>query len=220
MAITAAARPYTHEMIVVHRAFRRESRLLAELVRGVAPGETARAQVLAGHFRDYQAGLHGHHSGEDELLWPKLLARVDLEADVVLRMEAQHGRIGATLDRVEALLPEWERTATVPVRGQVAAALEEHRTVLLEHLGEEETHILPLAQEHLSVAEWNAMGERFASHTPKDKLLLFLGAVLEEATPEEAGHILGNLPLPARLVWRLIGRRQYATKIREIRGPR
>ena len=69
----------TKDMEIVHRAFRRESRLLMELVAAVTPGDTARAKVIADHFRDYRLGLKNHHEGEDELLWPPLLSRVDLE---------------------------------------------------------------------------------------------------------------------------------------------
>jgi hypothetical protein len=49
--------------------------------------------------------------------------------------------------------------------------------------------------------------------------MLFLGALLDEATPAERAHMLGNLPAPARLAWRLIGRRSYARRVRELRGP-
>jgi hemerythrin-like domain-containing protein len=204
-------------MIVVHRVFRRESRLLGELVAKVAPGDTARAKILADHFRDYAMGLHHHHTNEDELLWPKLLARVDLEADLVLRMEAQHERVSGTLDRIHALVPEWERAAEPGLRDRIVAELADHRAALVEHLEDEETYVLALIEQHLTAAEYNAAGERFAAQTPKDKLLLFLGALLEEATPEEAAHMLSGLPLPARLAWRLIGKRQYAKRTTLIR---
>jgi hypothetical protein len=36
-----------HDMVVVHRAFRREFRLIPELARRVAAGDTARAKVVA-----------------------------------------------------------------------------------------------------------------------------------------------------------------------------
>src|SRR6201985_380626 len=86
---TAIARPDTHDMIVVHRVFRRESDLMPTLIGEEPDGDTARPEVLAQAFSDYQLGLHLHHTGEDELIWPLLLARGDLEADIVLRMETQ-----------------------------------------------------------------------------------------------------------------------------------
>ncbi|WP_030450700.1 hemerythrin domain-containing protein [Herbidospora cretacea] len=214
----SADRPDTHDMLVVHRVFRRESRMLAELVPTVAAGDVVRAGILAAHHRDYALGLHHHHTGEDDLIWPKLLARVDLEADLVIRMEHQHERVQAGLDRIAAVLPEWERTADPGLRDHLAGLYADHRAALLEHLDDEEEHILRLIEEHLTVAEYAAAGARFATETPKDKLLLFLGALLEEATPAERAHLLGNLPRAARLAWYLVGRRRYARQAALVRG--
>ncbi len=99
-------RPDTHEMYVVHRVFRRETALLPRLVRNVRAGDTERARFVAAHYRDYALGLHHHHTAEDLLIWPLLLARVDLEAELVLRMEQQHEVVAAGLEAVAALLPE------------------------------------------------------------------------------------------------------------------
>jgi hemerythrin-like domain-containing protein len=212
-------RPDTHDMFVVHRVFRREAALMPRLIRAVRPGDLARAARVADHYRGYALGLHHHHTAEDELIWPLLLARVDLEAELVLRMEQQHERVAAGLAAVAERLPGWERTADPATGEAIAVALEEHHAALLEHLTDEETHLLPLIEEHLTVAEYGRLNERFAAQTPKDKLLLFLGALLEEATPEEAADIMRNLPSPAKLAWRFIGRRQYAKSTRELRGP-
>jgi hemerythrin-like domain-containing protein len=209
--------PDTSDMYVVHRVFRRESALLPRLIRAVRPGDTDRAARVARHFRDYQLGLHEHHTGEDELIWPLLLQRVDLEAELVLRMEEQHQRVASSLATVAALMPAWERTAR---DGEpIAAALEQHRAALVEHLTDEENHLLTLIEQHLTVAEYAALGERFAAETPKDKLLFFLGALLEEATPEEEATMLQVLPRPAKVIWRLYGRRKYARDTRELRAP-
>ena len=219
MTNSTIQRPDTHDMYVVHRVFRRESALMPRLVRAVRPGDVARAQRVAEHFRGYALGLHHHHTGEDELIWPLLLARVDLEAELVLRMEEQHSRVAAGLDTVSSLLPSWERTASAADGERIAVALEEHALALAEHLADEEDHLLSLIEEHLTAAEYGALNERFAESTPKDKLLLFLGALLEEATAEEAADITRNLPLPAKLAWRLFGKRQYARQARELRAP-
>src|SRR5690242_5445692 len=86
----SAAHAYTREMAMIHQVFRRESRLLAELVLEVRPGDTERSRILAEHWRQYAVGLHAHHTGEDEMLWPVLLPHLDLDAEQVLAMEAQH----------------------------------------------------------------------------------------------------------------------------------
>ena len=57
-------------------------------------------------------------------MWPLLLARVDLEAELVLRMEEQHERVAAGSTRSAALLPEWERTASPAAGEAIAVAIE------------------------------------------------------------------------------------------------
>lgn len=217
MTITVE-RPWVQEMIVVHRVFRRESRLLADLVRGVRPGDVERAGVLADMIREYDKGLYSHHTSEDALLWPKLLARVDLDAELVLRMEQQHEVVAEGLHVVMSRLATWERDAAAAARDALAEAMDQHRRDLLVHLDEEERSVLPLVSEHITVAEWEELGEVARSHTPKDKLLFMLGALLEEATPQEKTRFLANLPVPARLLWRTIGRRQYTRQMRKVRG--
>ncbi|NIH80967.1 hemerythrin domain-containing protein [Amycolatopsis viridis] len=208
----------TQEMEIVHRAFRRESRLLPELVAAVAPGDTARAKVIADHFRDYRLGLKNHHEGEDELLWPPLLSRVDLEADVVLRMEAQHERVAATLAKLDAVVPQWESTAGADERDTLVAVLADHRAVLLEHLDDEETTLLPLAAEHLTEGEWSAQGDHLVANTPKLTLLTLLGLVLEDANRAERATLLSALPAPVRVIWHVLGRPRYARHIRRVRA--
>ncbi|NUU24627.1 MAG: hemerythrin domain-containing protein [Streptomycetaceae bacterium] len=205
-------------MVVIHRGLRRESRLLIDLVAAVAPGDTARAALLAEHLRDYVLGLTNHHHGEDENLWEPLLARVDLDADVVLRMEAQHKRVEATLSAVAAAVPAWESGAGETGRDTLVARLTEHRAVLVEHLDDEEKNLLPLAAKHVTLAEWEGMGEHFLESTPKPKLLFFLGMALEEATDAERTAFLSGLPWFARGLWYAVGRPQYARRMRRIRG--
>ncbi|MEU5303928.1 hypothetical protein ACH4YO_28415 [Streptomyces noursei] len=62
-----------------------------------------------------------------ELLWPPLLSRVDLEADGVLRMQAQHERVEATLTRLAAAVPAWAATAGADERDTLVANLADHR---------------------------------------------------------------------------------------------
>lgn len=157
----SADRPDTRDMLVVHRVFRRESRVLAGLVPAVAAGDVVRARILAAHYRDHALGLHHHHSAEDDLVWPKLLARVDMEADLVIRMEHQHERVRKGLDRIDAALPEWERDAGPAARDHLAGLLADHAAALDEHLDDEERHVLALIEEHLSAAEWAAAVTRW-----------------------------------------------------------
>ncbi|WP_428951759.1 hemerythrin domain-containing protein [Streptomyces sp. cg35] len=206
------------EMAIVHRAFRRELRLLGEMIAAVAPGDVKRAAVLAEHFADLRIGLINHHEGEDELLWPLMLARIGSESEVVLRMEAEHERVVETLDEANALVTQWAPTADAEIRDRLVAAIEKHRTVLVEHLDDEEAHLLPLAEQWLTAEEFGALGDHFAQHTPKSKLLKFFGMVMEDADERERAVMLGNVPAPVRLVWRLLGPPLYARTMRRVRA--
>jgi acyl-CoA thioester hydrolase len=79
----------------------------------------------------------------------------------------------------------------------------------LEHLDLEEGEVLPLIQEHLTVAEWKLPQAAAMKNLPSDfrSLMLLAGVVLEDATQVEHDWFLLEMPPPARPIWRLIGRR-------------
>ncbi|MGW7382427.1 hemerythrin domain-containing protein [Streptomyces sp. NPDC054794] len=217
-SLPADGRPYTHEMVVVHRVFRRESALLPRLVRAVPDGASARAAEVSAYLTDYVTGLHHHHTLEDELIWPLVRARAANE-ELVVRMAEQHERIDATLAAVAQWAPQWQGSADSVAGQELALALEEHRLVLLDHLDDEERLVLPLVEEHLTVDEWDEVGRRGLETLPKNKVMLAIGAILEDATEEERAYFLGRASLLGRLMWRLVGRRQYASFCRGMRAP-
>lgn len=207
---TTTAPVDTWEMVLVHRVFRREFRLLPGLVRAVAPGDTARAEVIGDHLHNLAGALHHHHTAEDELLWPKLLERAGMHADLIHRMEAQHDRLHEPLTRISELNPRWRATAAGPDRDELADVIAQASVALDEHLADEEAEILPLVSKYLTHAEWDELGKRGQETIPKNKLaLVFLGSIFEEATPREKRLFLAQLPPPVRLVWRLFGERVY-----------
>jgi hemerythrin-like domain-containing protein len=218
MTIETTYNTDTHDMVVVHRLFRRESGVVIDLIAAVAPGDRARAGVLAVHLRDYVLAVHLHHSGEDELIWPKLLDRLDSGAETVLRMEDEHARLTHSLDQVASTVDAWEVAAGVEERDALVAALVDHRAILIEHLDDEEVNLLPLASRYLSPAEWQEQGAHMAAHTPASKAPLLLGMALEDADPDERELILGGLPAPARVGWETVGSGEYENYVRMIRG--
>ncbi|MFJ7586794.1 hemerythrin domain-containing protein [Streptomyces sp. NPDC097617] len=215
---TTPERPHTHEMVVVHRVFRRESALLPRLVRAVPDGGTARAAEVGTHLAEYMAGLHHHHIVEDETIWPLLRERA-ADQELVARMEEQHAGIDTCTATVTDRAFQWRRTADRGAGERLALALEEHRAALLEHLDDEEGLVLPLVADHLTVAEWDAVGRRGLESVPRNKLMLALGALLEDATPQEQAYFLGRAPFIGRLLWKAIGRRQYTASCRALRAP-
>jgi hemerythrin-like domain-containing protein len=201
----------TWEMVVIHKMFRRELRDAAALVRGVAGGDRARAELVGDHLDLITTALHDHHHGEDLLLWPRLLSRVGtLNSDLVNRMESQHEVVAGMLEKTSTLLPAWRSSADTSTRDELASVLEQVFTALDEHLGEEEREILPLVSIYVTQAEWDALGEHGKSSIPKgNKGFIALGGILEDATPSERDRFLGLLPAPVRLIYRLFGANVY-----------
>ncbi len=206
------------DMFVVHRAFRREFRLIPELVRAVAPGDTDRAAVLARHARMVLLGLHLHHTGEDEILWPLLLQRCPPDAEVVHRMEAQHEQVEHLVELLGPALDRWEVEARPAVAEEVARTVEALQAVLAEHLAEEEREILPLAERHVTQAEWSRLGEHGKGQMALRDLPLLFGALLEECDAEEREMMLHVVPLPVRVLLRTVLARRYRAYVRTVRG--
>jgi hemerythrin-like domain-containing protein len=197
----------TWEMGVIHKMFRREFRAMPGLIRTVAAGDTARAELVGEHIQTMTEALYHHHSNEDELLWPKLLDRVgSLNTELVQRMESQHETVATGLSTVDSLLPRWRTAADVSTRDELATVLTSVSEALDVHLVEEEQEVLPLVSIYITEAEWKALGDRGKASIPKGaKGFVALGAILEDAAPAERVRFLGILPPPVRLFYKLIG---------------
>lgn len=215
-AARSAAPARTEEMAVIHRIFRRGFPLMAELARQTPVGATARAEPVAAHLDFLLNGLHNHHSGEDENIWPLLRERATPQTALITRMEKQHEVVAERSERVRSLLETWRRT---PVESEaLATALDEFTAALVEHLDDEETHVVPLLRVHITADEWTRFGqETFEKFTNPEKLVA-TGTLEEVATPEEATWFLGDLPFPIKLMWRVVGRRKYARYMRRVLG--
>jgi hypothetical protein len=209
MATTSTARPAIQEMVVVHRMFRREYGLAPVLVRGVAPGDRTRAEVVGAHLVELGTMLHHHHTGEDELVWPKLHARTPVSSELVSRMEEQHAHVHGLLQQLDVLLPAWRQDPSPARRDALTAVLDALAPALSAHLDEEEREVLPIIEEHLTVAEWNEVGEKAVAAIPKARMLVLFGYVLEGASAEEQKLMLSVLPPPVRLIYKAVGRRKH-----------
>ena len=211
-------RPWVHEMVIIHRVFRRELTILPRLIREVSDGDIQRAVTLAAAVRLVLGGLHHHHTGEDAVLWPALLERAAPSTGLVETMQAQHEAVEGHIERVEPLLDAWEHAPTTARGDELADLIDRLAAALFEHLDLEEREILPLALRHVTVAEWNSLGEQGIEEMDQKQLPILFGAILEECTPEERRAMLAKLPLPVRLLVRTIGARQYRRYVTRVRG--
>jgi hemerythrin-like domain-containing protein len=205
------------DMYMAHTMFRREFALLPDLIRGVAPGDTRRAEVVGAHADLLCRVLHLHHEGEDRLLWPRLAERGGAEAAAIVPvMEQQHHVIEEANERVAALLPGFRAEGRDGV--ELAEVFEQLLPALMEHMTMEEERILPLAEKHVTAAEWKQLGEHGLNEFAKKELPLTFGLMMYEGDPEVIKGVLAEAPLPARLLMPVIGPRIFASHARRVHG--
>jgi hypothetical protein len=209
----------TRDMLVMHDSIRRQFGRAPSLVRGVAPGDTGRAALVADHLDLLGALLHHHHEGEDRLLWPVLQPRVPAGvAETVARIEQQHQGISEALAAVGSALAGWREQAATEDREALAAALERLLERVTEHLAAEEEHILPLAATHMTPAEWQQLGEEGIAGLPKQRMPLVFGMLMYRADPVVIEEMLSHAPLLPRLVMPRLAPRTYARYARRLYG--
>lgn len=211
-------RPDVQEMVVVHRAFRRESGAAAGYIRTTPEGDTRRTKVVADHLRLCLAGLHMHHTGEDVILWPLLLERAAPSTGLVETMQAQHHAVDTHIQAIALALTAWEANPTKAAGEHLAQLFERLNAALVEHLDLEEREILPLASRHVTAAEWNEMGKHGKDSMSPSQLPIMFGLVLEDADDAERARMLANLSPPIRFLLRTVGQWQLRRYVRRLRA--
>ena len=108
-----------------------------------------------------------HHPKEDEYLFKRLRARCPQAATLLDRLEDEH-RTGADLIRdLERALTRYRQGGAREFPG-FAKAVEGYASFHWDHMRCEEDEVLPLAERHLTDADWSAIDDAFAAH--KDPL--------------------------------------------------
>jgi hemerythrin-like domain-containing protein len=209
----------TSDMVIVHRMFRRECAQIVPLVASVTAGDHARARIVAEHAREVLDMLHHHHVGEDELLWPRLLARTPFNADLLARMDSQHQGLAVLLEHTATTFTAWQHAPIAPTSATLSTLLEQLSAGLNEHFDEEEAAVLPIVERVVTAAEYKEVGKRGLVSIPLTRRLVVLGYLLEGATPQERSDFLTAIPAPVRLAYRLIGVRQHRHETTRLRSP-
>ena len=207
-------------MAEIHRYFRAGFGEGRALVEGVAESDAAHADVVGEHLSMLSVGLHGHHEGEDILLWGTLEQRAPSCAVHVARMKEQHAIMLVHLNELDAALPAWRASARSTDAAGVLAALDGITAALAAHLPDEEANIVPVMEVTLTPKEVDALADHGRKATPKGKTFEQLGAILAAQPDGGAEWQRTHLPAPVRLIWRLIGKPKYEANRAELVGRR
>jgi Hemerythrin HHE cation binding domain len=204
------------DMRILHNAFLWAYEQAPGLVRSSPAGDTARSEVVGQWVADIDATLHTHHESEDELLWSKLEQRAPACALHVSQMRAHHAQVAELLEETGPLRTRWRATADPVVGEQLADAYERTLAVLKVHLRREVVEIVPVAERVVTEKEWAAMAEHSVNAIPKSRLLPQLGMLLANSSPADRQAFYAGMPVTVKLLWRVVGRRQYANQFKKL----
>jgi hypothetical protein len=191
----------TSDMIGLHQVFRDALTAAPSLVGSAGADDAARADVVGSYYANVLELLHRHHEGEDELLTPRLLERAPGHADTISRIGAQHLGVLSAIDAVEHAIATWRAEPSAVNRDAAAAALAELDAKLIPHLDEEEREILPIAAQHINVAEWGELPEHGMKNFAGDKMWLIIGLIREQMTADQRAIMDAHMPPPMLEFW-------------------
>lgn len=105
-----------------------------------------------------------HHRIESELLFPRLRARAPLQRDLLDDLEEEHRLGEARIRELEHALLACEVMGGEVRRAAFETAVARYADFYAAHMRAEELDVLPLAQQLLSPADWDELGDAFASN--------------------------------------------------------
>jgi len=104
-----------------------------------------------------------HHTKESELLFPKVRERAPDLAPVLDKLDRDHASGEKAIRDLEHALLAFEVMGE-PRREAFEQALSRYTDFYLEHMGIEETQVLPAARQHLSEADWAELDLAFSAN--------------------------------------------------------
>jgi iron-sulfur cluster repair protein YtfE (RIC family) len=203
-----APRPDTSDMYAVHGVFRDTLGAAPTLVGDIAPGDAERVALIANYYENVLSFLEAHHDGEEHLVFPLLRERCAANEALIDHMNDQHHEALALLDEAKVSLAAWPG-GDAAAQDAALERLDQLSSHLLEHLDEEETKVLPLAAEHLSMEEWGALPGHGMANFHGDKIWLILGLIRERMTDGQRAAMMAHMPPPALEMWTGFGEQAF-----------
>jgi hypothetical protein len=201
-------RPDVDDMYAVHGVFRDSLGATPELVGGIEPGDAERVALIANYYENILSFLEAHHDGEEKLVFPLLRERCTGQGALFDQMERQHEEALALLGEAKSSLAAWPG-GDAAAQKAAAQRLDALRTHLVAHLDEEETNVLPLAADNLSMEEWGALPGHGMANFHGDKIWLILGLIRERMNAEQRAAMLEHMPPPAVDMWTGFGEQAF-----------
>ena len=189
----------TQMMGVVHSALRRDLVRALMVLGAEPPPDDVRRSALADHLTWMMDFLHDHHRGEDDGLYPMVVAKNPDAALLVADMDAEHSTIAPAITRLEEAARAYRVDGAT--RPDLVAALGALNHVLLPHLEREEVEMMPVVSRSITAGEWAAWDHRTNIKPKGPRQLGNEGHwLIDGADTESRARVVGLVPPVPRFV--------------------
>jgi hypothetical protein len=179
----------------IHGAFRRDLDRFVSALEAFQPGDLTRARQLHTAWENFDDQLTYHHEGEHEVAWPALQS-IGVSPELLAAMDAEHDTMAAALGEARSAMAALRRTAGVEESRAALAAMQQLRSVTVQHLDHEEAEIEDVYLSKKDSPEMVAMGKAFARKSGPARGGRFFAWILDGATPDERAAVTNGVPGP------------------------
>jgi hypothetical protein len=199
-------------MYHMHHAFRPDLHAFAAAGRNTPVEDRKTWRLLAQRWELFTEVLHKHHSAEDDLIWPALMARGTSEDVVVLEaMEAEHEEIDPRLESCAAGFQRLSRKADEDTRAALAVRICAARELLRRHLAHEETEAIAILQRLVVPEEWAEIEAEIGKDTSLRFAVQVVPWVAHCIPRETLDRIFQDVDAGFRMIW-VLTRRGFARR--------
>ena len=169
---TERAAPNLIFVTLIHKALRADGDRLVETVGGLQPEDrNGRLPRVRAFYTAYREQLVSHHTHEDHLFFPALVARVGEDRMHLLELTSGHQQLDGVLEALDADFAAWEdpNRDFSATRKTVSDDLSTMVEKLNAHLDLEEKTALPLFASEMPTAEYDALEAKARKATPREQ---------------------------------------------------
>lgn len=201
------SKPDLSDYRIIHQTLRTAAHQMAVSLADFEDGATVQAKALVKYWTGYAGEVFAHHTIEDDIFFPRLVARVPAAAEHLHRADADHHHLDLLIGACHRSLSELARTATTAAAFEAAACMRELASHMDSHLDFEDEHLVPLFGEHFTAEEYTELTTAAMKHLGIGKQAAFtVPFVMHWAAPADAQKMLGEAPAAFRLLFRLTRR--------------
>lgn len=187
----------------VHAALRLAPHRLAGAARTLDPHDHRRVKALGRYWRGFAGEVLAHHTVEDDNMFPALVEKVPVAAEMIERTDAEHHR----LDELMAACSDAVERAThgsARASSDLAGCFEALAAHMDDHLDFEDADILPLFERHFTAEEYSVLEDAAMKSLGIGAQAAFtVPFIAASVDPDTRDQIFGTAPGAFRVLYRL-----------------